>query len=115
MAGQYERNITLMNSIARTVGADFFALIQPHARWESRHTARPRKRASLVVPLYREITKLPKRLGFCHDLTNIFEAHDGVYREDGTHTTYLGDRIIAEAVLEVISPALEKRPKHINE
>lgn len=112
LAGQYERNITLMNSVAETYGADFYAFIQPNAKWNSRHGSQKGSSNSeyrqLINSLYKDIIHIPSRLKFCHDLTGIFEAHDGVYRPDGTHATDYGNKVIAEEIWMKIAPSYEK-------
>ena len=114
LAEQYERNMNLMDSIAQTYGASFFAFIQPNAAWKSRHFNDRfyddgAEHKNTIVSLYSEITQIPKRHKYCHDLTNIFESHDAVYKEDGTHATALGDKIIAEEVYKIISETLKNK------
>lgn len=108
LAGQYKRNIELMNAIATSQNAKFFGFLQPNAYFSSKHEAllkqkRGKTYISNLVKLYTEITSSPMSLSYLHNATRIFEDHDGVYKDDGIHVTSKGDSIIANFVFETIS------------
>ncbi|HEX5066894.1 MAG TPA: SGNH/GDSL hydrolase family protein [Myxococcota bacterium] len=111
---QYERNLVLMEAVARARGAAFFGFIQPNAYFRSRHQGKPGEAKSpayvaSLQALYAEIIDLPERLPFVRDFTGIFEPHDDVYRGDGIHTTPKGDAVIAREILDVIGDELNRR------
>ena len=113
---QYERNVVLMESIARAQGATFFGIIQPNAYFRSKHLAKFKKKGADtgLRALYGQIIELPTRLAFIYDLTRIFDDHEGVYKEDGIHLTQEGDQIIAEKIMALISAELAKRTSEPN-
>jgi len=112
---QYERNVTLMESIARAQGAAFFGIIQPNAYFGSKRPEKTFREATnpddvaSVRALYRQIIEVPTRRVFVYDLTRIFEDHEDVYKEDGIHVHKNGDQIIAENIMALISAELTKR------
>jgi lysophospholipase L1-like esterase len=109
-AQQYERNVVLMEAIARTQGAAFFAIVQPHAYFRNKHPENFKVPHSSLVALYGQIIELPKRLPFVYDLTRIFEDREkDVYKKDGIHLQQNGDQIVAENIMTLILPELTKR------
>ena len=112
-ADQFRRNMELMNAISLSQGASFYGFVQANAYYNSRHhldLKKPKNAEKYVKPLlalYEEISELPGALPFLHDATQIFEQHEGVYKDDGIHVTQGGDRVIADYVYSVIKPELE--------
>ena len=113
-AQQYERNLVLMEAIARARGATFFAFIQPNAYFRSKHVAslgdqKPATYVAALTTLYEQIIELPKSLAFAHDMTGVLEHHEGVYKGDGVHLTPKGNAIIGREILDLISAELTQR------
>lgn len=110
MGEWYERNLSLMEAVARTRGAKFFAVLQPNAyvgdyKWRAEYEKRRGNSwyVKAVRGLYSEISDLPKRVDYIYDFTNIFSRAEDVYIEDGVHTKLKGNRIIAEHMFELIA------------
>ena len=111
---QYERNLILMDAIARANGATFYGIIQPNAYVGPSGEARtprdlrkpqPREYVSQLQNLYRQIADLPVRHPFVHSFLSIFDG-EGFYRKDGIHATLKGNREIAKNVLDLILPEI---------
>jgi lysophospholipase L1-like esterase len=111
LAQQYERNLILMEAIARASGATFYGIIQPNAYVDQTNLWHPKKAkaadyVSKLRDLYSQISQLPERLPFVHNFTSIFDGEEGVYADDGIHTTPKGDQIIAARVFDLIQANL---------
>ena len=113
---QYERNLVLMDAIARASGATFYGIIQPNAyvgpegeirtpRLGKPHSA---DYVSQLQDLYGQIADLPIRHPFVHSFLSILEG-EGLYKRDGIHATLKGNHLIAEKVLDLILPDLSTR------
>jgi lysophospholipase L1-like esterase len=111
---QYEKNLVLMDAIARASGATFYGIIQPNAYVDPRGEPRtprnlrkpkPAEYVSQLQDLYGQISDLPARHPFVHSFLPIFEG-DGLYQRDGIHATLNGDHLVAEKVLDLILPEL---------
>ncbi|MBI1980673.1 MAG: SGNH/GDSL hydrolase family protein [Methylocystis sp.] len=113
---QYSKNIELMNAISVSQGARFYAFIQPHAFFRSRHAAQAsietngREYVDSLSSLYQEIIDLPSTHKFIVDATGSLEKDDGVYSQDGIHLTEKGDRVVANFVFKTLEPALRNAP-----
>jgi lysophospholipase L1-like esterase len=114
---QYEKNLVLMDAIARVSGATFYGIIQPNAyvgpSGESRapqNLIKPQsvEYVSQLQDLYRQIVDLPARHPFVHSFLSILEG-EGLYKKDGVHATLQGNQLIAERVLDLILPELSAR------
>ena len=109
---QYERNMVLMEAIARASGATFYGIIQPNAYVRPGgeiKNKRTQKYVSDLLDLYRQIADVPVRLLFVHNFISIFDGEgEGAFKDDGIHTTLKGDKIIAEKVLDLIYPDLHR-------
>lgn len=110
----YERNLALMEAVARTSGAEFFAVLQPNAyigdyEWGADYEKQRGKSAQYIKAvrrLYAEIIDLPKRVDYVYDFTKIFSGVKDAYIQDGVHATLNGNKIVAEHMLNLIVPEL---------
>jgi lysophospholipase L1-like esterase len=106
---QFERNMILMDAIARASGATFYGIIQPNDYVGSGGQLKGPKKEVIskhyVAKLrnfYGQIRDVPVRLPFVRSFISIFDGEDTTYADDGVHTTLKGDQIIAARVLDLI-------------
>lgn len=107
----YERNLSLMEAVARASDAKFFAVLQPNAyvgdyEWSAEYERQTRKTAKYinsVRELYAEISDLPKRVDYVYDFTKIFSGIKDVYTSDGVHVTIMGNKIIAMQMFQLLT------------
>ena len=113
----YEKNMVLMDAIARASGATFYGIIQPNAYVGSGgeiktpgdlRKAKPEEYVTQLQELYGQIADLPSQHLFVHSFLSILDS-EGLYKKDGIHTTLKGNQAIAESVLSLINPELTRQ------
>jgi len=111
-AQTYKKNMEIMNAAALSQGVKFYAVIQPFSYFRSKH-ARPNPESvgaefiNGVNGLYNQILPLASKTGYIHDATQALEGTDEiVYQPDGVHLTDVGNRVIAQYMLNMIRDQL---------
>jgi lysophospholipase L1-like esterase len=103
------RNFALMNAVSRESGSVFLAVVQPNAyvgsyEWASdfENNGKPQYYIDSLRSLYIEIGEIAVQPDYVHSFMDIFNGIEGVYKGDGVHTREIGNRVIAENMLELI-------------
>lgn len=108
LAGQFKRNLELMNAVSRVNAAKFFGFIQPclNCKPENEPAANAHPFFKQVHAFYKKALPLLTPLPFVKNATKVLDGETNVYQVDDVHLTQKGDKIVAEYVFDAIKPEI---------